>query len=458
MTKIAQIKTLNNSEEFINILSNKDLLVYEDVQGAKVFVKWTGERFIIKPKSLRMDNLNFVDLTVQKFYNQAYLYFHSLPNYVTELLNKNWWFCFEYFPNDTQPANIKYNKLPKNNLILNSIIKGTKWVYEFNELVEYSNLFDVELLPIIFKGKLSNKQLEIIELYLNTKEEDLEYVFNDDNFAHFFYKLLNPKEENSFLMRKDNFNENLEKMIIKIDGKYDYSFEILNPMYRKMNIMNSSEHVEIYSLILLKFLEFCQLVDLDKYDLIRFTKDELYVEFISLIFNDFIENSGKNIKSWEFVIPHFFKQEKFKINADLLFNEDTKEHVSSDEKIEYVFKCVLGSFNKKRKKPIGIFTENTVNIFNKFVEDFDKILDKKLRINRDYMIQKDDLKNFKDYFNLKYNVDSQGELYPDVYSEFDDDIGGEKKKKKGFKGKDMKGFEPFKKGDEFSEDIFDKKY
>ena len=52
MTKIAKIKTLNNAEEFVDILKDKELLIYEDVQGSKIFVKWTGTQFIIKPKSI----------------------------------------------------------------------------------------------------------------------------------------------------------------------------------------------------------------------------------------------------------------------------------------------------------------------------------------------------------------------------------------------------------------------
>jgi hypothetical protein len=79
MTKIAKIKTdLNiDTKEFIDILNNKELLIYEDVQGSKIFVKYDGKKFIIKPKSLNNDELNFIDLTVQKFYNQAFSYFYK---------------------------------------------------------------------------------------------------------------------------------------------------------------------------------------------------------------------------------------------------------------------------------------------------------------------------------------------------------------------------------------------
>ena len=44
----------------------------------------------------------------------------------------------------------------------------------------------------------------------------------------------------------------------------------------------------------------------------------------------------------------------------------TKDYLEQDPKLEYIFKIILGSFNKKRKKAIGIFTDNTVKLFNLF--------------------------------------------------------------------------------------------
>jgi len=246
MTKIAKIKTdLNiDTKEFINILEDKNLLIYEDIQGSKIFAKWNGDEFIIKPKSLNCENLNFIDLTVQKYYNSAFNFLHSLPEYITNLLNRNWWFCFEYFA-DNQPANIEYKRVPKNGLILTCIVKNEKYFYNLDEILEYSKLFDVECLPVIFKGKLNNKQLEVIDLYLNTSEKDLPYIFDEDNFAYFFYKILNPNIKNSFLMLDEEFNDNLEKIIIKIDNNSNYSFEILNPMYKKISLKNNTEYTQI---------------------------------------------------------------------------------------------------------------------------------------------------------------------------------------------------------------------
>jgi len=455
MTKIARFKTLDNGDDFTNILNNKELLIYEDVQGAKIFVQYNGEKFIIKSKTLKSEPLNLIDLSIQKFYNQAFVYFNTLPEYVTDLVNQKWWFCFEYFP-DSMPANIEYSKVPKNNLLLTSIIKRNKYVYNYDEINEYSNLFDVDALPVIFKGKLNAKQLEVIELYLNTKEEDLNYIFNDDNFAHFFYTILNPNIKNSFLMN-DEFNNNLEKIVIKIDGNTKYSFEILNPLYSRMEFQNNSEYVEIYSLILLKFLEYIQLVDITKHKIGRITREEIYIDLISELFNGFMSSNEDNLLEWEFIIPNFFKEDKFKINIDLLNNNKTIQYIKSDEKIEYIFKCVLGSFQNKKKKSVGIWTDITLKLFNSFVLDLTKHIDKILKINTEYELQKSDLMNFRDFFGLEYETDAGGDFYPDVYDEFYDEEGGDKKGKKKKKMVKKKGFNQWDDDDFEDFDIKDEK-
>ena len=168
MTQIIKLSGVENTEDFMNLVTDKELIIFEDIQGSKIFVKYDGDKFIIKPKSIKSDALNFIDLTVQKFYNMAFNYFHSLPGYVIDLMSKSWWFCFEYFPPyDACPANIEYAKNPRNNLILNCIVKGNKYKYDYAELQEYANLFDCDCLPVIFMGKLNQKQLEVIQEQIN---------------------------------------------------------------------------------------------------------------------------------------------------------------------------------------------------------------------------------------------------------------------------------------------------
>jgi len=423
-----------NVDQFIKNLENQELIIYEDIEGSKLYIKYDGDRFIIKTKSFKGDELNFIDLAVQKYYNKAFAFFHTLPSYITDILNKNWWFVFEYLPDETS-SNIKYNKTPKNNLILTSIVKNNKHKFNYEEILEYSNLFQVDPIPLIFKGKLTNKQLEVIQLFLKTSKEDLKFIFGEDNFAKFFYNILNPSIDNSFLMTDGEYNDNLEKIIIKIDGNDRYTFEILNPMFEKNIDGNLTEHSQIFSLIIVNFLEFLQLINIEKYKPNGLTNDEMYINLICTFFNDYIKNMKEDIEKWDIIIPEFIKRDKFKININLIRDKQTREYIKMSNKIEYIFKIILGSYNKKRKKPIGVMTENTVEIFNNMVDRIKKHIDNLLELNKDYRFQKIDLLNFGEYFNMKYDKDASGEIYPDIGVQFEDeettDILKGKKGKKG---------------------------
>ena len=416
MTMISMNKE-PNVDKFVDSLEEKELIIYEDVCGSKLYVNYTGDRFIIKPRSLKNDELNFVDLAVQKYYNLCYAFFHTLPVYVTNMLNKNWWFCFEYLPN-TETANNTYKRIPKNHLILTTIVKNGKYIFNYDEILEYSNLFDIDPIPLIYKGKLTSKQLEVIRLFLKTSKEDLKFVFGEESFAKFFYSILNPSIKGSFLMDEENFNDNMQKIILKIDGDDKFTFEILNPLYQRTVDNNSTEHAQIFSLIVMNFLEFLQLKDIEFYKPKGLTKDEMYINLISVLFNDYLLNMKDDISNWDIIVPEFIKDDKFKININLIRNKDTKELVNSSPKVEYVFKIILGSYNKKRKKPVGIMTDGAVLLFNKMVEKMDKHLENLLNINRDYRFQKIDLLNFADYFDMQFDKDATGEIYPDTSIKF----------------------------------------
>lgn len=424
--------TLNDelsSEDFIKALDGKELIIYEDISASKIYVNYTGDRFIIKTKSIKGDELNFIDLVIQRFYGKAYAFFHSLPSYITDILNKKWTFVFEYLP-DFETNNTKYNRIPKNNLILTSIVKAGHHKFNYEEIVEYSNLFDVDPVPVLYKGKLNDKQLEIINLYLKTSDDDLKFIFGDESFAKFFYNILNPSVGGSFLMNDGEYNNNLERLIIRVDGDDKYSFAVLNPLYHKNVVENQTEHAHVFSLIIMSFLEFLQLKDINKMKVKGLTKDEIYVNLISELFNEYIANMKDDINSWEFFIPNFIKEDKFKINTDLIKNKDTQQLIKSSDKIEYLFKVILGSFKKYRKKPIGVMKDSTVDFFNRMVDKISKFIDSLLNLNRDYVFQKVDLLNFNDYFNIQYDKDAAGEIYPDVEPNF-----GQGEQQGGKKGK-----------------------
>ena len=426
---MSKLVTLNgqNEKDILNSILDNDITVFEDIQGSKIWVNWNGKDFIIKSKSVNNDPINLIDLAMQNYYNPAVKYFYDLDLRVKSLLNKKWWFCFEFFP-DNQPANIQYSKVPKNNLVLTSINKGGKYEFTIEELDEYARLFDVDILPIVYQGKLSDKAIEAIRYFVNTSEEDLEYIFGEKSFAYFFYKILNPNSTNSFLMNEEDYQQNLEKLIVR-SSTGDISFEILNPLYKRMSDSNSTEFVEIYTLILVNFLNFCQSLNLDEIKLKGEKKDEIYIYFISKLFNIYLSEVKEDLINFDFIVPEFFDKEKFKINTELISNKLTKDYIREDSKLEYIFKVILGSFNKKKKRPIGVFTDNTVSLFNGFVDDINKYIDNYLNKIHEVELTRAGLLDFGDFFDIQYDTDGEGEVYPDVYSEFEKGKISDKKKK-----------------------------
>ena len=425
MGKLINLNETESQTLLDDIFAN-EIVVFEDVQGSKIWVNWNGSEFSIKPKSISNQEINLVDLAMQNYYNPAIGYLNSLDARVKSLLNKKWWFCFEYFP-DNQPANIEYERTPKNNLVLSSIYKSGKYEFVIDEISEYARLFDVDMLPIIFQGVLSERMIEAIKYFLNTSEEDLEYVFGEKSFAFFFYKILNPSSENSFLM-EDDFQSNIEKLIIRSKSK-DVSFELLNPLYKRVSDSNSTDFVEIYTLILVNFLNFCQSIDLKDIKVKGERKDDAYIYLMCRLFNFYIGELKQDLLDFDFVVPEFFDKEKFKINKELIENKMTKEYIGESPKLEYIFKAILGSFGKKRKKAIGVFTENTVKLFNLFVDDISKHIDNHLNKIHELELTRSGLLDFDDFFTIKYDTDADGEVYLDVYDEFERGLVDDKKKK-----------------------------
>ena len=423
-----KLNNIQNESELNDILNN-ELTIYEDIQGSKIYVNWNGKEFTIKSKTLSSEPINMIDLAMQNYYNHAINYFNSLDSRVKGLLNKKWFYGFEFFP-DQQPANIVYSKVPKNHLVLTSICKGNKFDYTIDELEEYARLFDVDVIPVIFQGKLDEKVIEAIKYFLNTSEEDLEYVFGEKSFTYFFYKILNPQLQNSFLMEED-FQKNLEKLIIRVNGK-DVSFEILNPLYKRISDANSTDFVEIYTLILVNFLTFCQSIDFDQIKIKGGKRDEAYIYIICKLFNMYLSEVKDDLSNFEFTVPEFFDKDKFRINTELIPNKMTKQYISEDKKFEYIFKVILGSFNKKRNKPIGIFTEGTIKIFNNFVQLIQSKIDDYFNKKSEVDLTRSGLLDFGDFFDIKYDQDGEEQVYPDVYTEIEK---GREKDKKGKGGK-----------------------
>lgn len=416
-----------DASKFIDLLSNDELIVYEQIMGSKIFVSYVNGNWILRPKNINQNPINLIDLAMQKYYKWAYAYLLSLPDSVTDLLRPNYYFCFEYFP-DEQPAHIKYDRIPKNHLILTCICKyGKTYSYDVDELKTWADLFGVETLPMIYRGRLGEKQLKAITYFLHTSQKDLELFFKETNFTEFFYKLLNPFAANSFL-KSSGFQNNLEKIIIRFPKtQQEYTLEILNPMYQRTILKTDSEFSDVYSILLFNFMQWLIGVNLETIEISGTTRELVYINLISKLYNMYIQKNEKNIIDFIFVVPPFFSNEKFRINQQLIKNQTTIDLINKHSKLEYVFKILLSSFQREQKKPIGIINEVALKHLNDMIRAIQLKVEDQFNYNIKLNAHAYQLKDLSKYPNISWEEDSKGRVYPEIGKLFDDTDSSKKK-------------------------------
>lgn len=397
-------------EQLLTLLQNEEILVYESIQGSKIWVNYNTftRDWEIRPSSISNHKLNMVDLATQKFYKYAYAYLLSLPETITNLLRKGYQFCFEYFP-DNQPANVAYDKLPKNGLILTCICKWSKY-YSYNpdELKVFADLFNVDLEPQIYRGKLDHKQLQSINYYLHTGEEDLDLLYKEVSFSKFFYNTLAPNVTNSFLKVED-FNDNCEKIIIRfLKSDCELTLEILNPIYERMPNKTISEFSDVYSVLLFNFVQYLMTINIDEQNVPGNSRDLIYINFISKLFNSWLDKNSQGIIYFKFSIPEFFNQDKFKINQDLIHNTTTLDWINKNSKFEYCFKILLTSFQRERKKPIGIINDQALVYLNNCIRQIHLKIEELMNWNHKLSNFTYKEKDLTKYPNIKWQQDNDG--------------------------------------------------
>ena len=77
MSKLMKLNDIQD-DKFLNDLFNNELIVFEDIQGSKIYVNWNGKDFTIRVKSISNDPINLIDLAMQNYYNRAIEFFNSL--------------------------------------------------------------------------------------------------------------------------------------------------------------------------------------------------------------------------------------------------------------------------------------------------------------------------------------------------------------------------------------------
>lgn len=398
-------------KEFTKKLFNTYVTINEKMEAScfQFEKSLTGEIVFYKRNS--ESPINLIDRTLMKYYEQPIEYINSLDDSVKKKLALGWRFGLEYFAN-TSPQEISYDKLPKNNLILSYInIKNSsgqtiRTIQDKNELDKWADLLQVERAPIIFQGKLTDDQKVKIIDYLETPFNDLLKIFKTQSFVKYIVSILNPKLKKTAL--NNSLDKSIEGLVFRFgeEGQDDITLaKLVDPIFTQVQKDKSREKIvrqeapgDIYSLTVLDMMRYIESKNLNRYKPKGKTFEERYLNFVMTVFNDFVKDQGSEYDNVDFDLPDFMKKKEFDINTQFITNPETLTNIESSETNKQLFKIMLASFRKKKKKSYGLFSKEVITQYNSTIDKITGHISQNLK---ESLI----LPSFTDFISLRSGAD-----------------------------------------------------
>ena len=395
-------------EDFINDLFKDYLTVIEKLSGSTFSFEKIGTS--IKFCKSNDKQINLVDRTLMVYYENPINYIKNSTDSFIESIPLNWRFCFQYFVHN-EPGVIRYDKLPKNNLVLTHIVvknkngKDIKIIEDSRVIKDWSNALGVTPLLPIFKGYLTEDQKNSIKKFIDTPIEDQLEIFKTSSFAEYLIKVLNPTLNSTIL--QDDLTKPIDSIIFKFykpGSSNVISAKLIDPY--TANLLKHKEPVDpkkvpadINEILILDILAFIEERGLRGGELLSTTPEERYLELLSAIFNEYVTRRGSSLNNLGIEKASFAKGDEFKLNTDLITSQTTKKILKDDLPMQDLFKIMIGSLRKKRsiEKTGNILTPSVIEDFNKLVLKIEDAINKPVD---------DKFKTFGDYLDLKKTNES----------------------------------------------------
>jgi hypothetical protein len=363
-----------NREDFIKLLK-LPCVVTEKVQAASIHVLSTTEGYKYF-KSGQKQEINKIDRTIHKFYENAIKYFEAVDGETKAQMPLDWKFGFDYMVSE-QTVDIKYQHLPKNGLILthiqvlntadHSLIK--KVVRDPKILYEWADKLGVQRPQVIFNGLLDNNQQDQLLKLLEVSSEEFKKIFEQESFTRRMYNIFNSGLSRTAL--NEDLDADIDSLIINFfDGKVGKNFKI----QKNDKVQNENRKPsDTYQIALLDLVEFFSEYDLEKVKLESDLADERYIELISNAFNAYVSKRASKYAGVNFDSADFSDRPEFELNTKFIMNEKTIELVNN-KVLGELYKIALGSFRRRRLKETEIINNDLMEQINKIVDNIDSIV------------------------------------------------------------------------------------
>lgn len=391
MSGISHLYDIYNKKgkDFVEKLFSSYVTVNEKMDGSAFVFERDPEtgKFIFYKRDQR-NPITMVDRTLMKYYEKPIIYIESLPAHVIKQIPRGWKFGLEYFAN-SNPVEIAYDRVPKNNLILSYIRpKGDSEIDQITDkekLDSWADLLGIEKPPIIFQGVLSKEQKEQILDFLRTPFNDLVSEYKTKSFVRFILGVLNPDVQSSAL--NDDLDKPIEGIVFRFSADPEKEGEIftskmVDPVFTEMAKSKASRRSEqkpsdFLGITILDVMNFILDKGVDTFRVNGDSEDERYISFISDVFSKFLSEYGYKYKGSDFQEPDYLKKDEFRLNREMIKDPRVLKWIEEDDSYESLFKLILNSFRKIKKRAGGIITPGIIDQFNLLVSDIDQLVRKK---------------------------------------------------------------------------------
>lgn len=359
MAEILSLREIFRKEgmQFVKKLFDEFVVISEKLNATRFCFEKTEEGFEFYKKDGKITS---IDRTMAALYEHPIKYIESLPKDVIEKLPIGFRYGFRYFHNE-KPANISYDKIPLNGLVLTDIrsAKG-KVIDDVSILNGISDLLRVEKPPIIWYGKLDQAQKTNLLEYLRTQENELEKRFKTASFTKYIISILNPEIKSTALM--SDIEKPIDSIIFKFlteDGKEIVHAKVIDPVITQINRTNDVEREpqDLYGIILSDVTEYVKITGLQKYGLSKGSFDERYLELICQIYNAYMKKNEYKYNGIEIDPLSFASVPQFDLNTGFITDLTTRDLIKKSTINKHIFKITMSSFSKPKKKPSGTVTQ-----------------------------------------------------------------------------------------------------
>ena len=345
LNTLAQVQE-KKGPKYVDSILNEEVVITENIDTFRlIFEKKDGEIIFYKKDNTP---INLIERTLSNIYEEAIC---EIPIITKDANIPEGLFFGLYYTPVERPLRIPYSKLPKYILTDVSKREGNKITerYNYDVVKDWAAELCMGRPPVLFEGKLSSEQKNLLIAYDTKQYEGEEMTFS---------KMIE-KSFNASYSQEDI----IEGIVIKSKNKLlqivSYEFELLNEAYE-----NVEESRDLYDILITDISQFLTHYNVPLLE--ANSKDELYINIVSDIFNRYSHSKGAEFKlDWHYLTPPKFGYAG-ELNKKFITNENAIKWIEKAPIYEAVFKVILSSF-RKPKKSYGLLTESIVEQFNSLV-------------------------------------------------------------------------------------------